>query len=154
MTVTQTCRHTFDHAHTPIKYMDIWHVDSLRMRTGVCVYTWKWNKRQGVTILPLPSVRWWWWGILVFLVLGAARLRVGVNVCRRLIGIRDMILNQIFKHSNSYNHNQNSWRVTKPKVKMLMCDTVSVGVFSSERGNWALIYEAIDILELTQWLSW
>lgn len=92
----------------PTKCMDIWHVDSLKLCTGVCVYTWKWDERQGVPILPVPSVRWWWWGILVFLVLGAARLRVGVNVCRRLIGICDMILNQIFKHGNNCHHYQNS----------------------------------------------
>lgn len=80
------------------EYVDVWFLveDKLKMCTGdVYMCTWKWDERQGVSVLLVPSVRQWWWGILVFLVLGTTRLGVWVNVWRRLIGIRNVILKQI-----------------------------------------------------------
>lgn len=54
--------------------------------------TWKWDKGEWVLFLPVTFVRWGWWGILVFLVLGAAWLGVRVYVCWSLIGISNVIL--------------------------------------------------------------
>lgn len=69
----------------------------------MCVCTWKWGKRQGVSIIPSSPIGHWWWGILVFLILGATGQRVRVNVYRRLVGIGNVALKQThIKHISTH----------------------------------------------------